>query len=104
MPKASPELVEKRKKEIIDACETIYKAKGFYGVTIKEISTRTSFTRPSIYNYFETKDEILLALLVREYEKLNEDLQRVKEEASSSKKPLTSCICWKKPAKARASS
>ena len=86
MSKASPELVERRKKEIIDACETIYKAKGFYGVTIKEISTRTSFTRPSIYNYFETKDEILLALLVREYEKLNEDLQRVKEEASSFQK------------------
>ena len=65
MPKHLRNWLKNGKKEIIDACETIYKAKGFYGVTIKEISTRTSFTRPSIYNYFETKDEILLALLVR---------------------------------------
>lgn len=68
MPKGSPELTEKRKNEILDACEEIYKVKGFYGVNIKEISTKVSLTRPAIYNYFETKEEILLGLLAREYE------------------------------------
>ena len=69
MPKVTDEHKEQRKMEIVDACEKIYTEKGFYGVTIKEISTATSFTRPAIYTYFETKDEILLALLIREYEK-----------------------------------
>ena len=69
MPKVTDEHKEQRKREIVDACEKIYTEKGFYGVTIKEISTATSFTRPAIYTYFETKDEILLALLIREYEK-----------------------------------
>ena len=82
MPKASLELTARREKEIVDACEKIYRAKGFYGVTIKEISTETSFTRPAIYNYFETKDEILLALLIREYEKMCEGLKEVKERAA----------------------
>lgn len=67
MPKGSPELTEKRKNEILNACETIYREKGFYGVNIKEISTQVSLTRPAIYNYFETKEEILLGLLAREY-------------------------------------
>lgn len=67
MPKGSPELTEKRKNEILDACEKIYRTQGFYGVTIKEISTEISLTRPAIYNYFETKEEILLGLLTREY-------------------------------------
>ena len=67
MPKGSPELTEKRKNEILDACEKIYRMQGFYGVTIKEISTEISLTRPAIYNYFETKEEILLGLLTREY-------------------------------------
>ena len=40
---------------------------GFYGVTIKEISTEISLMRPAIYNYFETKEEILLGLLTIEY-------------------------------------
>lgn len=68
MPKGSPELTKKRKNEILDACEKIYKTQGFYGVNIKEISTEISLTRPSIYNYFETKEEILLGLLIRQYE------------------------------------
>ena len=68
MPKGSPELTEKRKNEILDACEKIYRTQGFYGVTIKEISTEISLTRPAIYNYFETKGEILMGLLAREYE------------------------------------
>ncbi len=68
MPKGSPELTKKRKEEILDACEQIYRSQGFYGVTVKEISTKISLTRPAIYNYFETKEEILLGLLVREYE------------------------------------
>lgn len=68
MPRASAERTEKRKSEILDACEKVYREQGFYGVNIKEISTETSFTRPAIYNYFETKEEILLGLLAREYE------------------------------------
>lgn len=68
MPKGSPELTEKRKDEILNACEKMYRAQGFYGVSIKEISSGISLTRPAIYNYFETKEEILLGLLSREYD------------------------------------
>ena len=45
----------------------MYQTKGFREVTIKAISQKTSISRPSIYNYFETKEEIFLALLSREY-------------------------------------
>ena len=77
MPKGSPELTEKRKNEILGACEKIYRTQGFYGVTIKEISTEISFTRPAIYNYFETKEEILLGLLTREYDEWCENLEKL---------------------------
>ena len=75
MPRGSPERIKKRKSEILDACERIYREQGFYGVNIKEISTETSFTRPAIYNYFETKEEILLGLLAREYERWCNELE-----------------------------
>ena len=74
---------EARRTEILNACEKIYREQGFYGVTMKEISTQTSFSRPAIYNYFETKDEVLLALLVREYEVWCEALSAVREQAVS---------------------
>ncbi len=68
MPKGSPELTQARREEIIDACEELYKTMSFKEITIKEIGSATSFTRTSIYNYFQTKEEIFLALLKREYE------------------------------------
>ncbi len=77
MTKESLELIVQRKNEIIDACEILYRTKGFREVTIKDISTETSFSRPSIYNYFETKEEIFLALLTREYDRWTEKLKKV---------------------------
>ena len=67
MPKGSPELKSARREEIIAACENLYQTMGFKDVTIKEIAHYTSFSRPSIYNYFETKEEIFLAILQKEY-------------------------------------
>ena len=68
MPKGSKELTASRKDEIVTACEELYKTMSFKEITIKEIGNATSFTRTSIYNYFQTKEEIFLALLQREYE------------------------------------
>ena len=77
MPKGSPELTNARKEEIISACETLYKTMSFKEITIKEIANFTSFTRTSIYNYFETKEEIFLALLTREYDLWTAALQKI---------------------------
>ena len=68
MPKGSRSLTEARREEIINACEKLYQTMSFKEITIKEIGNVTSFTRTSIYNYFQTKEEIFLALLKREYE------------------------------------
>ena len=68
MPKGSPELTASRREEIVNACEKLYQTMSFRDITIKEIGAVTSFTRTSIYNYFQTKEEIFLALMQREYE------------------------------------
>ena len=77
MPKGSPELTAARKEEIIAACEKLYQSMSFKEITIQEIAKFTSFTRPSIYNYFETKEEIFLALLQKEYERWTADLETI---------------------------
>ena len=47
MPKVSEKHKAERRNEIINACEKIYREKGFYGVTLKEISSEISVTRPA---------------------------------------------------------
>ncbi len=78
MPKGSEQLTNARRKEIIDACASLYKTMSFKEITMKDIATATSFTRTSIYNYFQTKEEIFLALLQREYELWNEKLRQLR--------------------------
>ena len=86
MPKGSPELTEARREEIINACEKLYQTMSFKEITIKEIGNATSFTRTSIYNYFQTKEEIFLALLKREYELWIASLKRTMEQVKAMTK------------------
>lgn len=80
----SKEIEIVRKEEIIKACEELYKTTSFNEISIKLISEKTTFSRPSIYNYFNTKEEIFLALATKEYYKWIEDLNKIynKEELS----------------------
>ena len=77
MPKGSEALTNARKEEIIDACAALYETMGFRDITIRDIGAKTSFTRTSIYNYFQTKEEIFLALLQREHEAWIADLEEL---------------------------
>ena len=75
MPKGSVQLTKERKTEIVNACAALYKTMSYQEITIRDIAAQTSFTRTSIYNYFQTKEEIFLALLQQEYEAWSADLQ-----------------------------
>ena len=80
MPKGSETLTAARKEEIISACRKLYAVRSFKEITIKEIGEATSFTRTSIYNYFQTKEEIFLALLQQEYEQWNQSLRQLRKD------------------------
>lgn len=77
MPAGSTKRTNARKEEIINACEKLYQTMSFKEITLKEIGKETSFSRTSIYNYFQTKEEIFLALLKREYDTWIMQLQKV---------------------------
>ena len=80
MPKGSPERTAARTEEIINACEKLYQTMSFKDITLKEIGNETSFSRPTIYNYYQTKEEIFLALFEREYVRWNDELQTILQD------------------------
>ncbi len=77
MFKGTPEIIAQRREEIVNACEKLYQTKSFKEINLKDIGEATSFSRPTIYNYFHTKEEIFLALYEREYQKWNAELERI---------------------------
>ena len=78
MPKGSEERTTARREEIVNACAALYETMSFKEITLKEIGRQTSFTRTSIYNYFQCKEEIFLALLQREYQAWERDLEAMR--------------------------
>ena len=77
MRRVTPEQITQKREEIINACEQLYQTRSFREITLKEIGNLTSFSRPTIYNYFETKEEIFLGLFQREYDRWNEELTAI---------------------------
>ena len=81
-----------RKDEIINACEKLYDKMSFKEISIKLISEETTFSRPSIYNYFNTKEEIFLALATREYDKWIDDLNKIYNKEKMTKKDFSNAL------------
>ena len=93
MPKVSEEFLLARREEIIDACAQLYKTMSFKDITLKEIGQVTSFNRTAIYNYFNTKEEIFLALMQREYELWVADLtQLIAEHEALNREELAEAL------------
>ena len=74
------EITDIRREEIINSCDELYKNENFKDITIKQIGEKTTFSRTSIYNYFQTREEIFLALFQREYEMWIDDLNKMYDE------------------------
>ena len=88
MVKGTPELIAQRRDEIVSACEGLYRTMSFKDITLKEIGGATSFSRPTIYNYFQTKEEIFLALFEREYDRWNAELEAILSEEALTRAQL----------------
>ena len=82
MSRGSEKLTNSRKNEIINAFEELYQTISFRNISMREIGEKTSMTRSSIYNYFQTKEEIFLALIAREFQSWCSVLQEIENHDS----------------------
>ena len=66
-----------RSIEIVMACRKLYRTMSYQEISLKEISCEISISRPSIYNYFVSKEEIFLEILREEYEAWSRSLLEI---------------------------
>jgi AcrR family transcriptional regulator len=55
--------VQRKKEEIQAAATRVFAAKGFSATTTKDIANEADIGESTLYNYFESKREIMLAIL-----------------------------------------
>jgi AcrR family transcriptional regulator len=59
------QLVEARRNQILDAAAAVFAEKGFHRATTKEIARAAGVSEGTIYNYFASKDDLLIGIMTR---------------------------------------
>lgn len=57
-----------RKNEILDAARDVLMTREYSDVTLVSVAEKTSLSRTSLYNYYETRELMIADLMVREYD------------------------------------
>lgn len=75
--------VTHRQLEIIEAAGKILTESGVSGLTIKNMAKEMKFSESAIYRHFNSKGDIIIAMLSYLAEKMDEGLSKVSEAAGS---------------------
>jgi AcrR family transcriptional regulator len=70
------QLIEARRAQILDAAAVVFAEKGFHRATTKEIARTAGVSEGTIYNYFDSKADLLIGIMTRlaELEHLDQEL------------------------------
>jgi AcrR family transcriptional regulator len=80
-----PDVSSERKSQIMNAAETVFTRSGFEAARMEDIADETGLSKATIYLYFESKDDLIIAILDRIFQgefKQFEDL--IDDETSAS--------------------
>jgi AcrR family transcriptional regulator len=90
-----PNVSDERKTQILNAAEGVFTKRGFNEARMDDIAEKTGLSKGTLYLYFKSKDDLIIAILERifqrEFRQL-EDLQQDDVSASDAMMKLTDLI------------
>jgi AcrR family transcriptional regulator len=84
MPRLRPERKEERRAQIVAAARTCFARSGFHKATLQDVFAEAGLSAGCVYNYFRSKDELMLAIA----EERHEDERRLIAEVSEMDDPV----------------
>ncbi|MGG4265762.1 TetR/AcrR family transcriptional regulator [Peribacillus simplex] len=87
-------LVEKRRTQMIKGAVTLFKEKGFYRTTTREIAKAAGFSIGTLYEYIRTKEDILYLVCDFIYDEVQEKLQKEIEQSDGTLESLKLTIAY----------
>jgi len=71
-----------RRNDILNAAEKLFFSKGYENVSLKDIAKEVKLGRSTLYLYFENKEELFFAVVLRGtrilYKRINDEVKKVK--------------------------
>jgi TetR/AcrR family transcriptional regulator, cholesterol catabolism regulator len=91
MPKGTPltdEEQTRRRMEIRDAAVKLFYEQGFTETSMRQIAEATGAGKSTLYDYFKTKDEILVSYFENEIIHLTEMVRKINQQPVNARKKL----------------
>jgi len=64
-----PNVTDERTSQIITAAEDVFTKKGFAEARMDDIAEETGLSKGTLYNYFKSKDDLIIAILDRIFQR-----------------------------------
>lgn len=74
---------EQRRSDIVDAAEQVFAQKGFGSATMDDVAERAELSKGTLYLYFNTKEELFLAVAARGLEVLGNLFMKASEDGET---------------------
>jgi AcrR family transcriptional regulator len=95
MPKGIPlteDEIDRRRHEIYHSAVSLILKQGFAGTSMQEIAEAAGVGKSTLYDYFPTKDHVLLFVFEEELEQLQEQAEGIAAQDIPSEEQLTKII------------
>ena len=83
-----PDVSEERRNQILEAAALVFARSGFSKARMDDIAAESGLSKGTLYWYFNSKDEIILAMLDRLFERELADLHTLQESGRTA----TECL------------
>ena len=79
-----PNVSEQRKLQILDAAEEVFTKKGFEEARMEDIAEQTGLSKGTLYLYFKSKEDLILAILDRIFQVEFKQLEGINSQEGSA--------------------
>lgn len=83
-----PDVSEERKDQIIKAAEEVFTQKGFSDARMDDIAGETGLSKGTLYLYFKSKDELIIAILDRIFQREFKTLENADYSTMSAEQAI----------------
>jgi len=79
-----PNVTDERKTQIINAAEGVFTKKGFDEARMDDIAEETGLSKGTLYLYFKSKDDLIIAILDRMFQREFKQLETFNQDGVSA--------------------
>jgi AcrR family transcriptional regulator len=89
-----PEQKDERRRAILEAARALARESSAIELSLNELGRRSGVSKPNIYRYFESREDVLLELFVLELEEAVTEIESglAKKKAAGDEKVIAACL------------